>query len=489
MNLALLLYLFSPILFGYLLVQILLPNPIAYPAGRSSLVDFLFRLFLAPGLGYALISLLFFLWSLLFSPTRALAGYIMLESLVLLVLLVLAFGLRRRASPTGPSTPRKTQLVSLALSLITTLVFTLFLLNFLNDWHASAMDKPFGGYDAWAIWNLRASFLASGDDWLKGFSSSILWSHPDYPLLLPLNVARIWVLLGQHSVFAPMLLGLIYQLSLIGLLLTTITVKRGWLQGLLAGTLGIAVVYVSLDFQQYADIPLAFYLLAGNALLYLDDSNQTNSPGFTVLAGISLGAALWTKNEGWIFLGATLGVKLLLDLVSRKSLAQIARWSGWLLAGLLPFLIATLYFKLNLAPPNDLLSELSLDAIKSKLVNPTRYLTIFKALRGQFFGYGELIVPLMPLLLVYPLFTSFGIPKEERRAALGLFLRTTAIAVAYFLTYLLTPKPLAWHLSTSLNRLITQLFPSALLLYFFLVSPPLKEPTFQLAPSIESPPN
>ena len=39
-----------------------------------------------------------------------------------------------------------------------------------------------------------------------------------------------------------------------------------------------------------------------------------------------------------------------------------------------------------------------------------------------------------------------------------------------------SPKPLAWHLSTSLVRLLTQLFPSALLLYFLLVCPPIKGP-------------
>jgi hypothetical protein len=325
---------------------------------------------------------------------------------------------------------------------------------------------------------------------LKGFSSAILWSHPDYPLLLPLNVARIWVLLGQHSLFAPILLGLIFQLSLVGLLVAIVVLRRGWIQGLLAGALGIAVIYVSLNFSQYADIPLAFYFLAGNALLYLGDSSQNSEPGFTVLAGLSLGAAVWTKNEGWIMLAATLAVKLLLDLLSHKSLAQITRWFGLIIAGSLPFLVAAFYFKINLAPPNDLLSEISLGAIISKVVNPTRYLTIVKALQRQFFGYGDLIVPLMPLLLIYPFFTGFSLPKGEHRAALGLFLRIFATAATYFLIYVLTPKPLAWHLSTSLHRLITQLLPSTLLLYFLLVSPPInKEQTPHLELSTETPLN
>ena len=489
MNLGLLLFLLSPILMGYLLVQILLPAPLVDHANLPARANFFFRLCLAPGLGYALVSLLFFLWSLLFSPTRALAGYITLEGLVLLVLLVLAFGLRQHPSQPPAPDPGKTHLLGLALSLLATLVFSLFLLNFLNDWHTLAMDKPFGDYDAWAIWNLRAGFIASGDDWLKGFSSAILWSHPDYPLLLPLNVARDWVLLGQRSVFIPMLLGLIFQLSLVGLLVAAIALQRGWLQSLLAGVLGIAVIYVSLDFRQYADIPLAFYFLAANVLLYLGAASTDNNPGYTVLAGLSLGAALWTKNEGWMLLGATLVVSLLLALLSHKSFMQILGWFAWLFVGLIPFLIAALYFKFALAPPNDLLSELSLGAIKSKLVDLSRYLTIIKALRGQFFDYGNLAVPLIPLLLVYPLLSGFSLPKEELRAALGLFLRVTALAAIYFMIYLLTPKPLAWHLSTSLVRLLTQLFPSILLLYFLLVSPPLEENIARDTSNIESPPH
>jgi hypothetical protein len=268
---------------------------------------------------------------------------------------------------------------------------------------------------------------------------------------------------------------LVFQVSLAGLLSSVVALKRGWLQGLLAGVLGIAVLSVSLDFRQYADIPLAFFYLAGNALLYLEDSSTRKQPGFTILAGFSLGAALWTKNEGWILLGIALAVRLLLDLFSRKSLLQIARWFGWLFTGLLPFLIAVLYFKFALAPPNDLLTELSVGALKSKLVDLSRYLTIFKALRNQFFGYGGLVIPLLPMLLVYPIFAGFRIPRSERCAVLGLALRVSALAIAYFLVYLFTPKPLTWHLSTSLVRLVTQILPSALLLYFLVVSPLARE--------------
>jgi len=50
---------------------------------------------------------------------------------------------------------------------------------------------PHGAWDAWAIWNLRARFLAGpGDAWRAAFDDALAWSHTDYPLLLPATVAR-----------------------------------------------------------------------------------------------------------------------------------------------------------------------------------------------------------------------------------------------------------------------------------------------------------
>ena len=57
----------------------------------------------------------------------------------------------------------------------------------LVDWIGA---HPHGRWDAWAIWNLRAKFLATPSDrWRDAFDPVVSWSHPDYPLLLPLAVS------------------------------------------------------------------------------------------------------------------------------------------------------------------------------------------------------------------------------------------------------------------------------------------------------------
>jgi hypothetical protein len=480
MILMILLALLSPLLIGLLLVQVLLPARANSLAGSPAALTLLWKLCLAPGAGLALVSLLYFLWSLIFSPTQALAGYLAIEGLLLLGLGAYAWKQRR---PAGLRLHLKKPGGVHLLVIFAGLVFALFLISFLAQWQKLEFEKPYGDWDAWAIWNLRAAFVASGDGWLNGFSPVILWSHPDYPLLLPLNVARVWALLGERSVLAPVILGLIFQLSLVGLLATSVRLQRGALQGFLAGSMGVAVLFVSLNFRQYADVPLAYYFLAANVLLFMGDTVVGTKPGPALLAGLMTSAALWTKNEGWALLVAVIAANaargLLLDLASRKPLDHAARWFGYFLLGLLPLLLAALYFKISLAPPNDIVGAMSMAAVKSKLVNISRYLTILKAARSQFTHYGSLALPaiprawgmgMLPLLLGYGVLVGVSFSKEQRGGILALLLRVAIIAGIYFMIYLLTPNNLAWQLNTSLERLVTQILPSALFLYFLLVS-------------------
>jgi len=62
-----------------------------------------------------------------------------------------------------------------------------------------------GAWDAVSIWNLKAHFLLrAGPYWSDAIDPALLQSHPDYPLLLPLTIARIWRYAGGiDSTFVP----------------------------------------------------------------------------------------------------------------------------------------------------------------------------------------------------------------------------------------------------------------------------------------------
>jgi hypothetical protein len=245
---------------------------------------------------------------------------------------------------------------------------------------------------------------------------------------------------------------------------------RGYLQGIIAGILGFVPLFVSLNFKLYADIPFAYYFLAANALIFFADTSSPNKHRYLIFAGFLTGAALWTKNEGWAFLVSIALSKLLLDIIFRNSLSKSTRWWGYFLLGLSPLLLVTVYFKIAYAPPGDILSGLDLIAIKGKLLTVSRYLTIIRSTRNQIFNYGNLIVPFFPLLIIYGLIVGISFPKSQARGILFLTLRVLLLVVIYFFVYLFTPNDLNWHLNTSIERLVTQIVPGFLLLYFLVVS-------------------
>jgi hypothetical protein len=194
-----------------------------------------------------------------------------------------------------------------------------------------------------------------------------------------------------------------------------------------------------------------------------------------LLTGLLVSGALWTKNEGWAMLGATVITKLLLDLLLYKSISQTRKWWRYFLLGLAPLLLATVHFKLALAPPGDLGVNLNFGALSGALLSVERYLTIFRFAKNQILEYGNLILPLIPLMLIYAIIVGISIPKTQKIAVMSLALRITLLTGIYFLVYLFTPKDLVWHLSTSMERLVTQIFPSFILLFFLVVSVPSRD--------------
>ncbi|MCF8053962.1 MAG: hypothetical protein K9K75_01915, partial [Deltaproteobacteria bacterium] len=75
-------------------------------------------------------------------------------------------------------------------------------------------ESPHGKWDAWTIWNLHARFIfRGGANWYSYITPELLWSHPDYPLLLPLAVARVWLYVGTETQVAPALIAGIFGLA------------------------------------------------------------------------------------------------------------------------------------------------------------------------------------------------------------------------------------------------------------------------------------
>jgi len=323
-----------------------------------------------------------------------------------------------------------------------------------------SLASPHGSFDAWGIWNLHAKFLFLNDQhWQDGFSQNLAWSHPDYPLLVSASIARCWSYAAAENTLAPVCIAALFSIGTIGLLVSALSLLRSLSQGLLAGTILLSTPFlIILSAAQYADVPLAFFLLATIVLFSL--SRRTKR--ILVLAGIAAGLAAWTKNEGILFLASLLLAYVIQGLRTRHW-KQHSRELGAVIAGLLPILALLIYFKSSTATYNDLFSQPG--TLLHRLIDLSRYRTIFKALLSEVFTFGAWFVSIIPCVAFYVLLV--GLRRNARITGNAICYVTLGLTVAgYFIIYLIAPFSLDWLLSSSLNRLLIQLWPSILFLIF-----------------------
>jgi len=368
------------------------------------------------------------------------------------------------------------------LQVLTAILFSIELIFTLISFTVAFLKEPHGRWDAWLIWNMHARFLFRGGDlWQEGFASGLDWSHWDYPLLLPLSIARGWTYTGGEGNL-PAVMGYVFTFFILGLLLTSLSLLRGRIQGYLAAMLLMGTpFFIYMGTSQFADIPLAFFILATLVML-LFQAGSPETPGATILAGLAAALCAWTKNEGFLFLVIVIGSLFFTTAYLRGWNSSLKR-TAWFLAGALPILVCVVYFKTALAPANDLLAGSSVSAISSKLLDPDRYIQIAKAffITGLSFTQGLFDVrtgmhltlgPVNLLLLaVYLLITGVWIEPQDKTGLLQTLSILFLMAAGYFLVYVLTPLDLHYHLMTSLNRLFLQLWPGIILVVFMVAGP------------------
>jgi hypothetical protein len=426
---------------------------------------------LAVGLGFGLSACASFLSLSLFGASPH--GHIVTDVVLLLLLGVAGLWARTRCAPRvavhAPVTPLPEPRLRwlLAGSLAITLICALLTFVLL------CLRSPHGFWDAWAIWNLRARFIVRAlSHWRHAFSVGG-WSHPDYPLLLPLSVARLWEYLGRESPVAPMAIAMLFTFSTVALAWAALSILRKPSQATLAALLLLGTsALVTHGASQMADVPLGFFILATLAGLSLKDRLPERATSLLIVTGIAAGLGVWTKNEGWLVLVSVV-------LARASVLGRIVSWASWrrelptFVAGLAPVLLVVLYFKLTLAPPNDLVSNLGWREAVFRLLAPVRYLAVVRGFKNAVVDLGDATL-INPLLVLLFYLVCVGIEPDERDrpgvttglVALGL------MVIGFGLVYLTTSESLAWHLSSSAGRLLLQLWPSAVFLAFLAACPP-----------------
>jgi Dolichyl-phosphate-mannose-protein mannosyltransferase len=320
-------------------------------------------------------------------------------------------------------------------------------------------QMPHGGTDAYAIWNSHARYLfRDGQSWQQHIQNTYL---PDYPLLLPTLVARVWRYSGDVPDLGG-LLGLMFPLVAIAVLGTTLAELRGSSAGILvAFTLLTTSLYMVLSTHQEADVPLSAFNLCTVALIYLYFERAPAPKGLLILAGFLAGCAAWTKNEGILFLVATSSALVLP--VLWKPRATLHRFGLFLMGVALPLAVLA-YFKIAIAPGNYLVQGRQFSDLVDKVMTLDRHAVTFRFFLSTAWSFGKWTIhPIIPLLafLVWRGFDRPEIGTFRWRTAAGIIL---IVLVGYYWIYVITPIELPVHLESSLSRLLVHVWPSVILM-------------------------
>jgi hypothetical protein len=432
---------------GYLLARAL-PSSGARPPCRWLAAA------LAPGLGLGAVSFgLFWLYHLRLDR-RVLGAFLALAAAA-----ALARVLRRRRSrgpidSAGGSFAAGGPLAWVSAGLVG---ITVLMLGFQA---AAQFEKhPLGTFDAKAIWNLHAAFLYRAETGHQELFQSLRVGNPAYPLLLPGAVAGQFLLRGSDDPAIPQATTVVLLAGLalvVGLATARLGARRLALPAVL---LVLSTPAVSrFAFSQCADLPVAYLLLASAFGLAVQLDRREQTADFPpLLTGCFLGMLAWTKDEGMVLAAILVGVFAPLYWISGRRAGGRRRWLA-LAAGALPFLVSWATFKFRWAPVSHRGGYLG--DMWAKLADPERWSEIA----------GQLLCRLDPFC------------APERWGALGVFLLAGSVLVlitrgaltlrtaylglafaaalgAYVGFYLFTPLTLRYHLESSLDRLLLQIFP------------------------------
>jgi len=451
---------------------------ILFPTNRLQGVWLVLTLCLGTGLGLGITSSMIFLWLAVIGPPDL--CYFAAELVLAVFLFILAYcrhhysaGNAQKDSgislETNPETIIWLRNIFLFLMLIS--VCSFFLKTYVLE--------PHGKWDAVDTWNFRARWLfRGGADWSYAFSLRAM-DGLDYPLLITASVFRMWLIIGKDLIAIPIAIAGIFTFGSLLLLFSSLALLRGKNQGYLAAIfLLLATQFLNIGTYQYADVPLAFFILSTVFLFSLKDHYPEISSSIVFLAGLTASCAAWTKNEGQLFLALVILVYFMARL--RKT-----QWSGTLkeffcfIAGLAPVLGTLIYFKLNFALENTHIRANPLKQLGTYLVEVDRYIIVGTKFIDKLFTFNDGVVWLMAgYIFISGLDRSDLIKKRLLSPVILLLL----MMCGYFFVYIIYPGNPESLLSTSLRRVIVQLWPTWVFLFFYCVKGPEKNASIPAKP-------
>ncbi len=420
---------------------------------RKSGIPCLLSCFLSVGVGLGISALLTFYSFLIFDKFHP-AAIIILHTIVLTGLSLYCFKNQKSMKTDFDGTaPVNRQSIFGAMLCLAALAVTLFF----------ALKQFFGQWDAWALWNMKAKFLTtSGHAWKAAFTQLHWHTQPDYPLLLPMMTIWGWVMDANNFYTAPFVVAVIFTVACIGLLFCALERYARKDIALIGGSfLFFLPWFLTLATAQYADIILAYELLASFICLamILREGNENSA----ILLGFFLGLMTFTKNEG-IMIALLLFLMTAVYLFSNRSFDRplAKKLSGFMMAGLLFPVSATMIFKIFLAPHNPDIA-LKYMTFASRFFNfEGCYMIIYALMQEVTHNRWHYLWACLAVLITLEWRKYFY--KEIKIFTWFFIVYFTVLFIVYLGT---VNFDLMWRLSRTLSRILFTLLPSIVFVVFY----------------------
>jgi hypothetical protein len=438
-----------PIACGYLAVSMCLPK-------NKSLN--LLKISLAPGIGLGISSVLFFILKVSDFSNHAILIFDI--CFFLAIVSVLAFFPQKATNPvweadtTNVTKPMK-------------FVFWVLLITSASYFVLNSINNPHGAWDAWAHWNVKAKFLtANGQIWKALLSlndTESLFRRLDYPLGLSCMVSRLWIYSKNTTVLAPIIVAFLFTYSVVGVLFATLKLLKGKYWAYIGTSILLAMMFFTTHgSSQYADIVIAFCLLASVSLVSIADRLKPKNMKISIIIATLLGLAIWTKNEGRVVFIAFCVSYVFVAYFLKKIYLKIDFTDSAL--AIIPFFAVFFIFK-RISHFSEY--EIGLSQAYG-LLNLSRWMELLKEVFFRIFKFND------GLLVVFFAFVGFGSKRiDDKLKGIFYFCGITLILMicGYLVAYIVAPYPILFNINNSFPRLVFQILPTMIFTLMLVVKP------------------
>ncbi|MDH3974104.1 MAG: hypothetical protein OEV42_07480 [Deltaproteobacteria bacterium] len=330
----------------------------------------------------------------------------------------------------------------------------LFLLLFLPSLHKGLE------WDAWAIWAFKAKAFYVDGKISNPFLADLeryAYSHPDYPLLIPLTEYWIYFHLGHINDHVVRLVPLAFWICMLLFFYSTLLEHmKTWTALLMLILLSFIWPITDNVLMSSADAIQAFYNLAGIVCLF--NWIEKDEKAYFRTGAIILALGMNVKNEGLAFWASTASALLLLSVIKATKKGGVKQFYSFISFALTGTLVSVIWIMYkNMA---GIGSELFSKGIPSPgtMIERSGEIVLFyleQIINTGYPGWGLLWI-FMALALL-KMFTC----GDLKRKAYQFYLATCFFHIlSLFAIYCITPYDLGYHIQTSGDRTLLQLVPA-----------------------------